>query len=297
MELRSWRYFLAVAEAGSVTAAADVVHVTQPSLSRQLRAFESALGLTLFDRDGRRLALSPAGRRLLPVARDLIARADLARQAARELAAGALPSMLITATGTTLTDVIAPFLATWTPGDPLASVREELPAQIYDTLGRGADLAIGTSPPPPQLTSLPLATLPVWAYVSPGHQLAATGAVDLSELVREDLLLPIPDQHARRALDVALEHAGLALDSFAEFDVPEVAQALAAAGRGVAVVSDDERFGLSRAAILTGQRRLSVRLYAAWPADHHAAATLKQVALRLRDFSAQRYGRDTEEPA
>ena len=56
MELRHVRYFLAVVDAGSVTAASPVVHVTQPSLSRQLRLFERGLGLTLFTRTGGRLA-------------------------------------------------------------------------------------------------------------------------------------------------------------------------------------------------------------------------------------------------
>ncbi|MBC7559786.1 MAG: LysR family transcriptional regulator, partial [Dermatophilaceae bacterium] len=108
MELRHVRYFLAVVDAGSVTAAAPVVHVTQPSLSRQLRLFERGLGLTLFTRAGGRLALSAAGRQFVPVARGLARRAGAAAEAAATLAGGRLQHLSIAAPGTTVADVLAP---------------------------------------------------------------------------------------------------------------------------------------------------------------------------------------------
>src|ERR1039458_1609888 len=119
MELRQVRYFLAVVDAGSVTAASALVHVTQPSLSRQLRLFEKGLGITLFTRTGGRLVLSAAGRQFVPVARDLAARAEAAAEAAATLAAGRLQHIRIAAPGTTFTDVLAPFLATLRRDDPL----------------------------------------------------------------------------------------------------------------------------------------------------------------------------------
>ena len=72
MELRTLRYFVETADAGTVSAAADAVHVTQPALSRQLRQLERELGTNLFDRVGGRLLLSPVGRELLPLARDIL---------------------------------------------------------------------------------------------------------------------------------------------------------------------------------------------------------------------------------
>ena len=50
MELRTLRYFAQVVEAGTVSAAAEALHVTQPGLSRQLRQLERELGIPLFDR-------------------------------------------------------------------------------------------------------------------------------------------------------------------------------------------------------------------------------------------------------
>jgi DNA-binding transcriptional LysR family regulator len=289
-ELRSVRYFLAVADTGSVTAAAQRLHITQPSLSRQIRAFERELGLRLFDRRDRRLVLSAGGRQFLPVARDLVARADLAVKAAETIAGGTMSSITLSATGTTTTDVVAPFLATWSRDDPVPKVQEERPARIYGSLERGADLAVGTEPPPRHLASRPVAVLPVWAYVPPPHPWAGRTRVPLLDLLEQDLLLLGIDQHARRALDNAVGSAQLGYRSVTEFDTPQVAQAVAAAGRGVAVVSDDPRFGLHPVEVGAGRDRVTIRLYAAWSPEHHAAALIRRLADRLSAFCVQRYG-------
>lgn len=290
MEIRSARSLLAVAEAGTVTAAARALHITQPALSRQIRSLEHQLDLTLFDRRDSRMVPTSAGRQLIAIARDLVARADLADKAATALRAGALPEITICAPGTTLRDVIAPFLATWAPNDPMPSVWEALPPAIYASLGRGADLAIGTDPPPSTLSTHPVAVLPVWAYVPPDHQWSSRATVPVAHLVAEPLLVLPGEQHARRALDAVFTEAGVSPHSITEFDTPDVAQAVAAAGRGVAIVSDDARFDLVPVAITANGRKLVIRLFAAWTPDHHAAATLYSVAVRLSTFCLQRYG-------
>lgn len=290
MELASLRTFVAVADTGSVTAAAQRLRIAQPSLSRQLRRFERELGLTLFDRTERRLVLSAAGHRFLPVARDLVTRAELALEAAASLREGALSTLVISTPGTTLTDVIAPFLATWGADDPVARVWEELPSEIYRALTRGADLAVGTDPPPAHLAHLAVATLPVWAYVTAADPWAARGRVTLAELVGRRLLVLGAPQHARTALDRALARDRLPMDHVIEFGSPEVAQAVAAAGRGVAVLSDDPRFDLVPVGIDQASGPLVIDLYAAWPAGHHAAEPIRALAGRLRAFSRQRYG-------
>ncbi len=289
MEVRAARCFVTVADCGSVTAAAHELNTAQPSVSRQLRRFERDLGLALFDRQDQRLVLNAAGRRLLPIARDLVTRGDLAREAAAALREGALASVVLTAPGTTLTDVIAPFLATWEPADPVPTVWEELPSGIYGALQRGVDLAIGTQPPPSHLEHLHVATLPVWAYVRADDDWAGREHVPLPDLVRRRLLLLGQEQHARVALDRSLDRAGLPLGSVIEFGTPEVAQAVAAAGRGVAVVSDDPRFDLVPIPIDGAGGRVVIQLHAAWDPAHHAAATVSGLAQRLRAFCRRRY--------
>jgi len=290
MELRHVRYFLAVVDAGSVTAASALVHVTQPSLSRQLHLFEGSLGITLFTRSGGRLVLSAAGRQFVPVARDLSRRADAAAEAAATLAAGRLQHINIAAPGTTFTDVLAPFLATLLPGDPLPAVSEQRPQRVYAALQSGADLAIATELPPAGLAFQPLAVLPIWAYVPPEHDWAARGSITVAELVTQTLLLLTGDYSPRRVMDQAVDEARLAYSSMLEFGTPQVAQAVAAAGRGIAVVSDDARFGLQPLDIIGTRGALSIRLYAAWDRDHHAAAVIGALAGRLSDYCVARYG-------
>lgn len=290
MELRTLRYFVAVVEAGSVTAAARAEHVAQPSLSRQLRQLERSLGITLFDRRDGRLTLSAAGRQFLPAAQEVLSRADTAKEAAAGIAAGKLQNITIAAPGTTLTDVIAPFMATIGPDDPLPAVREAVPRTIYAELARGADLVIGTEPPPKKLAGLPLADLLVWAYVPKDHRWSTRRQIQLATLLDETLLVPTQDFHPRQALDRAVGEEGKGYADLLEFSAPQVAQALAAAGRGVAVVSDDPRFDLRQVRITTTTGPLHISLYAAWEPAHHAADLIKDLAQRLSDYCIARYG-------
>ena len=72
MELDHLRQFLHVVDAGSVSGAAKLAHLTQPAVSRNLKLLEEAVGAALFDRHGRGLVLTPAGRALVPRARTLL---------------------------------------------------------------------------------------------------------------------------------------------------------------------------------------------------------------------------------
>ncbi|MEO7352629.1 MAG: LysR substrate-binding domain-containing protein, partial [Marmoricola sp.] len=118
---------------------------------------------------------------------------------------------------------------------------------------------------------------------------AGRESVSLRELVERRLLVLGHEQHARVALDHALAGEGLSLASVIEFGTPEVVQAVAAAGRGVAVVSDDPRFDLVPVALGNSANRVVINLHAAWIPGHHAAETVRGLTRRLQVFCRERY--------
>jgi LysR family hca operon transcriptional activator len=92
MELRHLRYFVAVADAGSLTVAAQrTLHTSQPSLSRQIRDLEDEVGTPLLTRRARGIDLTPAGRAFLDHARSVLAQVEAASEAARRVARPAKP--------------------------------------------------------------------------------------------------------------------------------------------------------------------------------------------------------------
>ena len=93
MSLEQVRAFVSVVDCGSITAAARSLHVSQPPLSRALRALEDELGEALFERSRRGTRLTPAGQRFLPHALTIMAAVERGRRSVRAAPtpAGALP--------------------------------------------------------------------------------------------------------------------------------------------------------------------------------------------------------------
>lgn len=289
MDIRLLRYFVTVVEAGTVSSAAQRLHMTQPSLSRQVRQLERELNLTLFLRHSGRLHLTTEGREFLTTAQDLLQRHHQAAQYAAQLAQGRLARVSLAAPTTTLTDVVAPFVATFRSQDPVPSVSEIAIDSAAHHVLSSYDMVIAPVRWPASAHTPHLVNLPVWAYVPPGHRWAGRQQVELAELVGETLILPTMRFKARRVFDSALEHAQLGPVTTLETRHSQVAQALAAAGRGVAVLTDDVRYGLHPLQIHHRGQPLQIDLYAGWRAGHHAHQALEQLAQRLRDFCLSRY--------
>ncbi|MDT5177566.1 MAG: LysR family transcriptional regulator, benzoate and cis,cis-muconate-responsive activator of ben [Mycobacterium sp.] len=290
MELRTLRYFAQVVEAGTVSAAAETLHVTQPGLSRQLRQLERQLGVSLFDRGAGRLTVSAAGRALLPHVHRVLADAERLALGARMLAEGRLDRMTVAAPATTLAEVIAPFIATLAPADPTPTAFASDGYEPQAALRAGADLVIANGRPADTMQSVAIGVLPVWAYLPEAHAWAGRRAIDLEDLATETIICLPTTFSARQVLDAAAMHTHHDITVAVEASSGTVAQALAAAGRGIAVVTDDPRFDLTRLKVLAGGQPLSIHLFAAWDPGHPANTTLAAIAERLAVHIDVHYG-------
>src|SRR6267143_1417398 len=119
MELRHLRYFVAVADAGNLTVAAQrTLHTSQPSLSRQIRDLEDEVGTPLLTRRARGVDLTPAGRAFLDHARSVLSQVEAASEAARRVAGPAKPCFAM--------GFLTGHELTWMP-EALRILRDELP--------------------------------------------------------------------------------------------------------------------------------------------------------------------------
>ena len=145
MELRHLRYFVAVAEELHFTRAAERLHIAQPPLSQQIRALEEELGVRLFERTRRSVALTDAGTALLGRARELLAATQALPAELQRIARGEVGQLRIGFSSTLpLTKVLRDVVADWrrTHPDVALHLREMHSARQFEAL-RAGDLDVG----------------------------------------------------------------------------------------------------------------------------------------------------------
>ena len=209
MTLQELKYLVALADHGHFGRAAEACHITQSTLSTQIKKLEDFLGVTLFDRSLKRVTPTPIGREILAAARNMIEESErireLARHAqdpmARTIHLGVIP---------TLGPYYLPHALTLVhkkhPGLRLL-LREEMTPQILEHLSEGK-LDAGLLALPVMDESLRVAPLfhePFFAALPANHPLAKADVVTVSALKREKLLL-LDEGHCLR--DQALEVCG-----------------------------------------------------------------------------------------
>lgn len=289
MDVRVLRYFVTVVEAGSLSRAAALVGVTQPSLSRQIHRLEADLHVKLFEREGRRLVLTPAGRRFLPIATDVVSKVDEAIRVMRELGRERHLLLTLAANATTLNDIVAPFAATPRDGIVL-DLRNEPTMTLYDIVHRGeADLAVSAMPPTGDLSARILARFPLFACVPRRHPWSRRRRVTLAELLDQPLIHLDQGSAGRRLFDHAVaQYAGSYTMAF-EVGLAQAAQALAAAGHGIAVLTDEPRYSLHPLPIHDRSGPLTLPIFAAWDRSHYAHDRIESLAGDLAAYSLRQF--------
>jgi LysR family transcriptional regulator, low CO2-responsive transcriptional regulator len=178
--------FLAVVRGGSVTAAADQLIVTQPSVSSALAALGRELGCELFERSGRGIRLSDAGRAFVPYAADIIGLLESGRQAAREAAAVAARRLQIAAVTTAAESFVPPLMRAFADEHPEIELalhvgnREDILERVRSHL---VDVAISGKPPSEErLIAEPMSPNEIACITSPEDPAAGGGPIDAIDL-------------------------------------------------------------------------------------------------------------------
>jgi DNA-binding transcriptional LysR family regulator len=217
VELRQLATFVAVAEEGSFTRAADRLHVVQSAVSAGVRKLEKELGARLFDRSTHSIRLTDSGRALLPEARATLAAAQAARDAVDEAAGGLRGTVVLgtmQAQGMRAID-LAGLLAAFRAAHPGVEVQirhsggsSEMALQVREG---GLDLAFVALPGdgPPGLELIPLAHEPIMLAVPSAHPLAKRADIEPAAL-REETLVDLPaGWGVRMAVDRSFAAAGV----------------------------------------------------------------------------------------
>ena len=243
MDLRHIRTFVTVAEAGTVSKAAERLHVAQPALSRQIANLEGELGLKLFDRVGRRLLLTSEGEQLLADCRGLLNYARALGEQAQVLRRGDVGVLRVSSSPHFIEGIFPDFLRLYAARYPNVQVRliDAAGPQLFAMLERGeihlAQTAVRAITPDEQrFGSHPLAPMEMLAACHPKLGLGADGAVDIGRLASYPLLQPTPDFIMRRSFDAACRLAGFTPNNVLECRAPHGLLAMAEAGHGVAII-------------------------------------------------------------
>jgi aminoethylphosphonate catabolism LysR family transcriptional regulator len=245
------RAFHAVASEGSFTRAAGALHVTQPTLSGQVKALEQAYGVRLFDRRGRRVSPTALGQELLVLTRRLFSlEAETAHllSAAQGLRKGHLR------VGADAPYHVTAALSAFTqryPGIQLSLTVGNSAELAHDLLEHKLDVAVlanvtGDS----RFFAKPLRHDRLVAFVAKTHPWARRRRVDLADLHQQRLVLREQGSATRQVFETAMARRGLARGEVLDMNSREAVRETVAAGLGVGVVSAGEFSKDSRLAIL-----------------------------------------------
>src|SRR4051812_11680051 len=240
ISLRQLRAFVVVARFSSFTRAADLLHLTQPALTVQIRQLEQALGVKLFDRNTRAVELTRIGRELLPVLERLLGEFDAVVVSTREMATLRYGVVRIAALPSVAATVLPPLIARFKQRHPQIritvrdSVGERINAMVREEI---VDFGIGSDvEPDAELETIPLFEDEMRAVVPASHPLAHQTKVMLDRLIDEPLILMDTQSSVHSLVDRAFADRGhLAVPAY-EVTYMSTAIGLVRVGLGITIL-------------------------------------------------------------
>ena len=234
MDWASLNAFVAVADHGGFSAAAAQLHLTQPAVSKRIALLEASLDARLFDRLGRQVLLTEAGRLLLPRARQMLAEAESARRALQDLGEGIGGRLRLATSHHIGLHRLPPLLRRFSALHPQVALdlRFMDSEQAWNEVLHGqCELALTTLGP----AEAPLVATPVWDdplrfVAAPDHPLARMRRVTLADLAAHPAVLPDANTFTHRIVAEAFAQRGLTLQLRMTTNYMETIKMLASVG-------------------------------------------------------------------
>lgn len=293
MTLRQFEVFLAVARARSFRRAADALHLSQPALSQHVRELEGELGTRLFDRLGRTVTLTEAGRLLEEHALRLFATLAGAREAIGELLGLKRGSLLIGGSTTPGIYVLPALIAKFQTRYPGIRVALRIAnSRIIEERVRANELDLGVvgghvlGPGERCLTAGLVDELVL--IVPPTHPWARRGSVPPGRLGDERLLMREEGSATRQVTERALDQVGVRFRVAMELDHTEAIKQAAMAGLGVAFVSVHAVEGELASGRLRALRLRGLPIRRHFHVIHHEARALSPAARAFVELLQER---------
>ncbi|MEZ5729966.1 MAG: LysR family transcriptional regulator [Burkholderiaceae bacterium] len=238
--LRQLEVLVALAREGSVTAAAERLHLTQPAVSMQLRQLENAVGLALVEHVGRGLRITDAGRVLREHAEEILSRLDdfdATTHALRGAGLGRVRLGVVSTSKYFVPGLIALFMRAHPGVEFRLTVhnREEIIAALRDyTIDLGV---MRTATERARLRRSGLAPNPLIVVSAPSHPMSRRRAIELSELGGEAFIVRERGSGTRHAMERLFGEAGIDFRAVMEADSNETIKQAVMAGMGIGFLS------------------------------------------------------------
>ncbi|MHA6482874.1 LysR substrate-binding domain-containing protein [Paenibacillus sp. strain BS8-2] len=218
MEFRQLDYFLAVSDELHFTKAADKLGVSQPTLSLQIRSLEDELGVMLFDRIGKRIALTEAGTMLREYGHNIMRSVQYAKDSIRELRTFQRGSATIAVLPSDLDYRISKLLIDYHTEYPQIKLSVTPSIEIPQlVLENQADLGIGLMPQrDDRLITIPICTEEYALVVSEHHRLAALTSIHVNELAEIDMVMYPEGAIGRTLVDDTFQEHGFRIRTLME---------------------------------------------------------------------------------
>jgi DNA-binding transcriptional LysR family regulator len=249
--------FCKIVELGGFGKAAEAIYVTQPAVSQQVRLLEKELGVALFHRRGREVALTEAGQVFYGYARQIVQLMEDARQAMEEHKGTVAGELIVGASTIPGEHLLLPLLTRFQAQFPGVKVRTAIAdtARITEEVrtGRVEVGLVGARSDEEDLLFQPFGADRLVLVVSAHHPWAEREEVSMEELCRESFLLREPGSGTRTALESCLRESGLSLSDLnvvMELGSTEAIKNAVLAGTGVSILSEQAVLPELRAGLL-----------------------------------------------